>query len=175
MHNGGLSRSSPPVCGVRPQAQNTGSSSSATSPGSPTVLITPSKVRRRCSGIADMNRRAVNIGKARGDLDGADRIGRLEGAHRHHQGCRETARPATVSISVLYIDSRDVVALEGICATAVRPRSALPRTRTSSRARRSRDRRANGEAVSVLLGEHAVAGRRDSAEYRCGYRDRRRA
>ena len=141
-------------CGVSPQAQNTGSSSSRHLRVAD-VLIAPGKIDADRRRVADMDRRAVHIGKARRDLDGADGVGRLEGAHGHHQ--RAAKRPGRHGVDVGHVDAGDARCARGTAGAGPLP-AAPPRTRTSSRARRSRDRRARCALMSVTSSdEFAVA------------------
>ena len=156
------------ACGVTPQAQNTGSSSVLDSTARRSRA---SRDRRcRCLGLADMHRRAMHRGKARGDLDGADRIGGLKRPHRHDE--RPGKGPAARWDRVRYIGTfrrAHVAHLRG------RRRAAPPRTRTSSRSTKAtRSSRHHARDIGRLLDSSPSRQTRSAAD-RCGCRDRRRA
>lgn len=74
------------------------------------ILITPAQVNSDIFRAADVNGSPVHVGKTRRDLNRANRIGRLEGAHRHHQGPLEVTRRRRRNVR--HIDAGDIVALE---------------------------------------------------------------
>ena len=101
---------------------------------------------------------------------GADRVGRHHRPHRDHQ--RPVESPAGVVASWCGTSAHCGPARRA--AAGRRPRSAPPRTRTSSRSRRRRDRRASSARCRSARRPARRRARRDSAAHRCGCRGRRR-
>ena len=75
----------------------------------------------------------MHIGKARRDLDRADGVGRLEGAHGHHQ--RATERPGGNCLDVGHVDAGNIVALEESQPQAGFQQRLLERERAAERER----------------------------------------
>ena len=105
-------------------------------------------------GLADMHRRAVHGGKARGDLHGADGIGRRHRPHRHHHRPVERARP---------LPSQSRCGTSARCSRCVMWRSSMPSLISASsneneqpmtkltRSSRQNSRMSSGSATSSPL------------------------